>query len=189
MKITTKLYLKSVQSYIESYCNHTILDHTSYVYVTRSILLSKAMKSLTQLVKVLIVISYVLAVFGQRRPSTCNELCGTGIFHAAGICQVNGQYLCWWGWTGPNAVYIDEGEYKNRILADYCRIPCHYTHDHRNQQCLAITTNTPSTTETSTRTSTTTSTTPTPTTQSTTPIQTTDSTTSQGPMVIRRILM
>lgn len=147
------------------------------------------MKSLTQLVKVLIVISYVLAVFGQRRPSTCTELCGTGIFHAAGICQVNGQYLCWWGWTGPNAVYIDEGEYKNRIVADYCRIPCHYTHDHRNQQCLAITTNTPSTTETSTRTSTTTSTTPTPTTQSTTPIQTTDSTTSQGPMVIRRILM
>ena len=144
------------------------------------------MKSLTQLIKYLIVISYVVAVFGQRRPLICNELCGTGIFHATGICQVNGRCLCWWGWTGPNAAYIDKGEFENRILADYCRIPCHYTHDRRNQQCVAATTNTPSTTETSTRTSTTTSTTSTSTTQSTTPLQTTESTATRGVIIFTR---
>ena len=33
-----------------------------------------------------------------------------------GMCLKDGQCLCWWGWTGPNAKYIVSGSLKNRIL-------------------------------------------------------------------------
>ena len=33
-----------------------------------------------------------------------------------GTCLKDGQCLCWWGWTGPNAKYIVSGSLKNRIL-------------------------------------------------------------------------
>ena len=161
------------------------MNQSCITSVTRIILFSKGMKSLTQFVRFFITISYVAAVFGRHLSSSCNKLCGTGVFHAAGICQENGRCLCWWGWTGPNAVYIDEGALKNRILADYCQDPCHYTHDHRNSQCAttSTTTSTPATTEISTKTSKTTSTAPATTTQSTTPTETTAST-RRGVLII-----
>ena len=58
----------------------------------------------------------------------CNLKCGTGKYHAAGKCQNNGDCLCWWGWTGNNARYINGGKLNNRILADFCTRPCHFTH-------------------------------------------------------------
>ena len=57
-----------------------------------------------------------------------NFKCGTGVFTSAWKCQTNGRCLCWWGWTGDNAVYIDGGAHNNRILANFCTRPCHYTH-------------------------------------------------------------
>ena len=33
-----------------------------------------------------------------------------------GKCLPDGQCLCWWGWTGPNATYITSGSLKNRIV-------------------------------------------------------------------------
>ena len=60
--------------------------------------------------------------------SKCHQKCGTGVHHAAGKCQSNGVCLCWWGWTGDNARYINGGKLNNRILADFCTRPCHFTH-------------------------------------------------------------
>ena len=42
--------------------------------------------------------------------------------------------LCKWGWTGQNAFKVvvanEVSEWsRNRIRADSCKIPCHYTHD------------------------------------------------------------
>ena len=39
-----------------------------------------------------------------------------GIYHSAGKCLSNGRCLCWWGWTGSGACYVDGGAYKNRII-------------------------------------------------------------------------
>jgi len=33
-----------------------------------------------------------------------------------GMCLPGNKCLCWWGRTGPNAVYINAGSYKNRIV-------------------------------------------------------------------------
>ncbi|KAL9951117.1 hypothetical protein ACROYT_G043721 [Oculina patagonica] len=68
-------------------------------------------------------------------PLPCDPLCGTGTYHSAGQCLSNGRCLCWWGWTGPNACYVNGGTYNNRIIADRCDRACHYTHDHRNDNC------------------------------------------------------
>ena len=38
-----------------------------------------------------------------------------GIYHSAGKCLSNGRCLCWWGWTGSGACYVDGGAYNNRI--------------------------------------------------------------------------
>ena len=92
-----------------------------------------------------------------NRNSVCNPLCGSGVFHAAGICQDNGRCLCWWGWTGPNGIYINGGPLNNRILADYCMSPCHFMHDCRNPLCASEQiAAAPAVTATSTTTSTTT---------------------------------
>ena len=39
-----------------------------------------------------------------------------GIHHSAGKCLSNGRCLCWWGWTGSGACYVDGGVYNNRII-------------------------------------------------------------------------
>ena len=39
-----------------------------------------------------------------------------GIYHSAGKCLSNGRCLCWWGWTGSGACYVDGGAYNNRII-------------------------------------------------------------------------
>ena len=67
--------------------------------------------------------------------NNCHIFCGRSVWWNAGICQEDGRCLCWWGWTGPNGVYIDGGPRNNLILADYCTEPCHYTHDYRNLAC------------------------------------------------------
>ena len=67
--------------------------------------------------------------------NNCHIFCGISVWWNAGICQKDGRCLCWWGWTGPNGVYIDGGPRNNLILADYCTEPCHYTHDYRNLSC------------------------------------------------------
>lgn len=78
-------------------------------------------------------------------PIPCDPLCGTGTYHSAGKCLSNGRCLCWWGWTGSNACYIDGGSYNNRIIADRCTKACHYTHDHRNINCTKYNSTNPST--------------------------------------------
>ena len=39
-----------------------------------------------------------------------------GIYHSTGKCLSNGRCLCWWGWTGSGACYVDGGAYNNRII-------------------------------------------------------------------------
>jgi len=46
----------------------------------------------------------------------CHPRCGYLFWHVAGQCQPDGRCLCWWGWTGPNARYVDGGPLHNRIL-------------------------------------------------------------------------
>ena len=54
-----------------------------------------------------------------------------------GLCidgATTSKCLCKWGWTGPNAQRViapKEGSEwsRNRIRADHCKTPCHYTHD------------------------------------------------------------
>merc|ERR1712189_156422 len=60
----------------------------------------------------------------------CHKRCGTP--HGTGVCQKDGQCLCWWGWTRPNSKYLP----SNRIVADFCSIPCHYTHVFKNRKCV-----------------------------------------------------
>ncbi|XP_062520130.1 multiple epidermal growth factor-like domains protein 10 isoform X2 [Corticium candelabrum] len=71
-------------------------------------------------------------------PHMCNSLCGTGIYHAAGSCQSSGRCLCWWGFTGPNAVYIVNGNLHHRILADHCTVACTYNQAYYNKQCANL---------------------------------------------------
>ncbi|XP_065642860.1 integumentary mucin C.1 [Hydra vulgaris] len=65
----------------------------------------------------------------------CSYMCGYSVYHDAGKCQQDGRCYCWWGWTGPNAEY--ESETSNRIFADFCVTPCHYTQDYRNKECAS----------------------------------------------------
>lgn len=48
--------------------------------------------------------------------------------------------FCAYGWTGPKAAYIPSNSNsvaaQNRIRADNCRQPCHYTHSYRNGSCV-----------------------------------------------------
>ena len=123
---------------------------------------------------------------------SCNPLC-----EFPHMCQeAMGKCLCVVGWTGPDAFYIE----GNRVLADYCNRPCHYTPVVKNPGCAAdapptttTTTTTPPTTTTTTTTTstpppttTTTTTTPpttttTPSTTTTTPPTTTTTTTTRSP--------
>ncbi|XP_062519749.1 mucin-7-like isoform X2 [Corticium candelabrum] len=68
----------------------------------------------------------------------CNSRCGTGIYHAVGSCQSSGRCLCWWGFTGPNAVYVVNGNLHHRILADHCTVACTYNHVYYNKQCASL---------------------------------------------------
>ena len=45
--------------------------------------------------------------------SACDPQCAGG---GQGTCRSDGRCFCWWGWTGPNAVYITSGLNKNRIV-------------------------------------------------------------------------
>ena len=65
----------------------------------------------------------------------CHIICVWMKWTGAGVCD-NGRCLCWYGWTGPNGVYIVGGELHNRIYADYCTVPCHYTRDFENPWCV-----------------------------------------------------
>ncbi|CAB4027859.1 multiple epidermal growth factor-like domains 11, partial [Paramuricea clavata] len=66
----------------------------------------------------------------------CDPKCGNPPYHGRGICLSDGRCLCWWGWTGPNACYVEDGTYRNRIIADYCAKACHFTPYVRNPKCL-----------------------------------------------------
>ena len=54
-----------------------------------------------------------------------------------GLCikgATTSKCFCKWGWTGTNALKVNVPNgvsfwSKNRIRADNCKIPCHYTHD------------------------------------------------------------
>ena len=65
----------------------------------------------------------------------CHYKCGYGIYHAAGRCAGYGLCLCWWGWTGTGAQYLDEGEYAGRVVAYYCTKPCTYGPFYKNPAC------------------------------------------------------
>ena len=89
-------------------------------------------------IKCLSIITFVNFGLDARyfyKRNNCHIFCGVSVWWNAGICQKDGRCLCWWGWTGPNGVYIDGGPQNNLILADYCTEPCHYTHDYRNPSC------------------------------------------------------
>ena len=51
-------------------------------------------------------------MFLSIEAASCDPRCTSG----QGACQSDGRCLCWWGWTGPNAVYLVSGSFKNRIL-------------------------------------------------------------------------
>ena len=68
----------------------------------------------------------------HERP-TCHPRCAV-----VGTCQPNGRCLCWWGMTGPNSVYVEGGELHNRIIADYCGEPCHFTPYFKNPLCTEM---------------------------------------------------
>lgn len=55
-----------------------------------------------------------------------------------GTCQADGRCLCWWGLTGPNSAYVDGGSNHNRIVADYCGQPCHFTPHFKNPLCTEM---------------------------------------------------
>ncbi|XP_012565032.2 uncharacterized protein LOC105849237 [Hydra vulgaris] len=84
----------------------------------------------------------VFSEFSTKTIKNCHQNCGYRFWHTAGTCLPSGQCRCRWGWTGPNAKYIDGGKYNNQILADYCTIPCHFTFDFRNPRCIITTTQT-----------------------------------------------
>ena len=104
--------------------------------------------NLKLLPRFIIALSFIIKVSGTSLNNTCHPLCGASIFHAAGACQQNGRCLCWWGWTGENAVFIKDGQNKNRIMADYCTIPCTNTNNFPNPACLTVTSATNPTTTT-----------------------------------------
>ena len=93
------------------------------------------MKSLSLLARVRFTLWILQTVFSKPLTAPCDPLCEAIGFHDTGICQIDGRCLCWWGWTGPNAVYINEGVYTNRILADHCTARCRYNHAAQNPEC------------------------------------------------------
>lgn len=147
------------------------------------------MKNFYSLATILLAIALVgvsAAPVGERKAKQlkeCHPRCGYLFWHVAGQCQSDGRCLCWWGWTGENAQYINGGPLNNRILADFCTEPCHFTHDYRNPKCVQgkdVVHTTKATPTTTTTTPTTTTTTPT-TTTTTTPTTTTTTTTTTTP--------
>ena len=84
-----------------------------------------------------VILWFITTMISRHFTDACHPMCGTGIFHAVGICQQDNRCLCWWGWTGKNAVYIDDGVYRNRILADYCTVQCFYSGFYRNPECAS----------------------------------------------------
>ena len=90
-------------------------------------MLKMKMKNLALLGQITLCI--VQTVFTRPLPNShCNPLCGGIGFHNIGVCQTDGRCLCWWGWTGPNSNYINQGVNRNRILADHCTEQCFHNH-------------------------------------------------------------
>ncbi|XP_004342896.2 chitinase [Capsaspora owczarzaki ATCC 30864] len=65
-------------------------------------------------------------------PGACDSRCGTGVYHATGKCLSNGRCACIYGWTGPNAIYVNSA---NNVQADYCSWGCYYSAAMANSQC------------------------------------------------------
>ena len=49
-----------------------------------------------------------------------NKNCYNNLYSAPyqgkGQCLSSGRCLCWWGWTGPNACYVEKGTFTNRLI-------------------------------------------------------------------------
>ena len=88
--------------------------------------------------KCFLVIAFMELIIETRtfyKRTACHALCKLSVQWNVGACQENGRCLCRWGWTGPNGIYINVGNIKNLMLADYCTRPCHFTHSVRNRTC------------------------------------------------------
>ena len=77
--------------------------------------------------------------------TACHENCN--VYHGIPYneqCLPDGRCLCHYGWTGPNAKYIQDNEYcgkykgLKKIAADYCSIPCHYEPNYQNPMCAQL---------------------------------------------------
>lgn len=104
--------------------------------------------------KLIILLSVTVVYFTQATPpfNPNLQMCyGAGLdcthcssCYPGGWCITNPgnkpKCLCMYGWTGPNAEWVpdtsDPAWGKNRIRADNCLEPCHYTHHVRNQTCV-----------------------------------------------------
>ena len=94
------------------------------------------------------IIKELLNDYKQKHDDSIEPFCvDTGLkCHRCAECHDNLQFglcitgaaaskcLCNWGWTGPHAQRViapnDVSAYsRNRIRADDCKTPCHYTHD------------------------------------------------------------
>ena len=94
------------------------------------------MRNLLLLGRVFVALWFIAALLdvpsadADRAPIDCNSLC-----EYPHNCQADsGKCLCYVGWTGPNAFYIDV---ENRVLADYCIESCFYNQFFRNLTCAA----------------------------------------------------
>ena len=134
----------------------------------KNISLQGMMKNLILLGKLLLALWFIAIDVPSVDAESCNPLC-----EFPHMCQSEiGKCLCAFGWTGPNAFYIEE----NRVLADYCKQPCHYTPVVKNPACAADSPPATTTTTTTPRITTTTTTATT-----TTPPTTTTTTTTRSP--------
>ena len=96
------------------------------------------MKNLMLFGRVFVALWFIVALLDlpsanpEGAPIDCNSFC-----KHPGKCQTDsGKCLCYVGWTGPNAFYIDD---KNHVLADYCTEPCFYSEFFRNLTCASDT--------------------------------------------------
>lgn len=55
---------------------------------------------------------------GENRIIIHRIILFTAPYFGRGICLSDGRCLCWWGWTGPNACYVEDGTYRNRIIVN-----------------------------------------------------------------------